>query len=252
MRSTLKEIYEGDSHRARRARWFLLGFDIVVILFFIITTFMPYERWIITIDYGIGTILLADYLARGWASDDRIAYLRRPFTILDLAVILSLFAPALVESFAFLRVMRTLRLLRSYHVLAELRESSRFFVRNEEIIFSAVNLLVFVFVVSALVYVLQVRSNPDIENYVDALYFTVTTLTTTGFGDITLDGSVGRILAVLIMFVGVSLFLRLIQTIFRPVKVRYDCPDCGLKRHDPDAVHCKHCGRLLPIPNEGS
>ena len=79
----------------------------------------------------------------------------------------------------------------------------------------------------------------------------MTTLTTTGFGDITLHGSVGRILAVLIMFIGVSLFLRLIQTIFRPAKVRYDCPDCGLKRHDPDAVHCKHCGRLLPIPSEG-
>jgi hypothetical protein len=25
----------------------------------------------------------------------------------------------------------------------------------------------------------------------------------------------------------------------------------GLLWHDPDAVHCKHCGRVLNIPNEG-
>jgi voltage-gated potassium channel len=35
------------------------------------------------------------------------------------------------------------------------------------------------------------------------------------------------------------------------VKVRYTCPDCGLNRHDPDAVHCKHCGRTINIATEG-
>jgi voltage-gated potassium channel len=42
-----------------------------------------------------------------------------------------------------------------------------------------------------------------------------------------------------------------VQTIFRPEKVRYRCPDCGLNRHDLDAIHCKHCGRLLNIETEG-
>lgn len=79
----------------------------------------------------------------------------------------------------------------------------------------------------------------------------MTTLTTTGFGDITLVGPSGRLLAVVIMVVGVALFLRLVQTIFRPEKVHYRCPDCGLTRHDPDAVHCKHCGRVLHITSEG-
>ena len=47
----------------------------------------------------------------------------------------------------------------------------------------------FVFVVSAIVYVQQRTINPDIDDYLDALYFTIATLTTTGFGDITLEGS---------------------------------------------------------------
>jgi voltage-gated potassium channel len=141
--------------------------------------------------------------------------------------------------------------MRSYHVVHELRGMSPWFRRNNEIIESAVNLFIFVFVVTAIVYVLEGRRNPNIEHFLDALYFTVATLTTTGFGDITMTDTVGRVLTVVIMVVGVGLFLRLIQTIFRPSKVLFPCPDCGLRRHDPDAVHCKHCGRILNIPTEG-
>src|SRR3546814_20425493 len=89
------------------------------------------------------------------------------------------------------------------------------------------------------------------RSYLDALYFTVTTLTTTGFGDITMTGPLGRLLAVGIMLVGVALFFRLAQAIFRPAKVRFNCPDCGLQRHDIAAVHCKHCGLTIKLPYEG-
>ncbi len=116
---------------------------------------------------------------------------------------------------------------------------------------SIINLTVFVFVMTALVYVLEVHHNPKITNYVDALYFTITALTTTGFGDITLEGTSGRLISIVILLVGVALFLRLVQTIFRPPHVTYECPDCGLTRHDIDAVHCKHCGRTLHIRTEG-
>ena len=79
-----------------------------------------------------------------------------------------------------------------------------------------------------------------------------TALTTTGFGDITLAGTSGRMISVAIMIFGVTLFLRLAQALFRPNKVRFPCPTCGLQRHDPDAVHCKACGTVLNIPDEGT
>jgi voltage-gated potassium channel len=170
----------------------------------------------------------------------------------DLIVIASLLAPSLAQNFSFLRVIRALRLLRSYHMLKNLRQQSTFVRHNEDVIFSVVNLLVFIFIITAIVFVSQVDRNPAIKDYVDALYFTIATLTTTGFGDITLMGTSGHILAVLIMIFGISLFLRLIQTIFRPSKLRYECPTCGLNRHDPDAVHCKHCGEILHITTEGA
>ena len=53
------------------------------------------------------------------------------------------------------------------------------------------------------------------------------------------------------MIFGVTLFLRLLRALLSPHKVRFPCPACGLQRHDVDAVHCKACGELLNIPDEG-
>ena len=247
----LRALLSGDGPTANRLRWISLALDCVLIAFFLFTTFVEHGHWLAITDYLIGTLLLGEWLMRLWASRDRLGFVARPSAVLDIAVILSLFAPSITENFVFLRVLRALRLLRSYHVLKQLRSQHPFFREHEQVIFSATNLVVFIFVVSAAVYALQVRVNDQIHDYIDALYFTITTLTTTGFGDIVMVGSWGRLLAALIMIVGVSLFLRLIQAMFRPTRVNYECPDCGLMRHDPDAVHCKHCGRLLHIRNTG-
>jgi voltage-gated potassium channel len=249
-RDTLHRLYNGRGPRSVRFRFILLAFDIATVLFFVVASLLPPTIWLLAVDYAIALVLIADFAARVWISKRRVRFLIDPLTLADLIVIGTLLAAPFTENWAFLRVLRALRLLRSYHVLHELQRYP-FFARNQDIIQSVLNLAVFLFAITALVFVLQHGSNPQIETYVDALYFTVTTLTTTGFGDITLQGTSGRLLAVVIMVVGVALFLRLVQTIFRPEKVRYPCPDCGLSRHEPDAVHCKHCGRVLAIDTEG-
>jgi voltage-gated potassium channel len=251
VRQFFREIYYRETPRAIKARWGLLIMDLLIICYFVATTFLPLQPWMLALDYALGVYLTIDVVGRVAASYDPVDALLKPLMIVDVLTIVSLFAPAIVGHLTFMRVVRALRLLRSYTVTRRLRERYPFFARNEEVIFSALNLVIFIFVVTAVVYVMQVDVNPSIANYVDALYFTITTLTTTGFGDITLVGSSGRLLAVLIMIVGVALFIRLVQAIFRPVKVRYECPVCGLTRHDLDAVHCKHCGGQLHITHEG-
>jgi len=85
------------------------------------------------------------------------------------------------------------------------------------------------------------------------VYFTLSTLTTTGFGDIVLEGWWGRVLSIIIMIFGVGLFLRLVQTLFNPPRVRVECVSCGQMRHEADAVHCKRCGTLLHVaPDQSS
>ena len=250
-KQNVHDLYFGRNRRSRIFRFALLVFDITSVIFFIATSMMRGTTLIYWLDAIIALIIIADLAARFWISKHPWRLLRDFTTWTDIIVIITLLLPAFLGSFLFLRVLRALRVLRSYRVLADLRTVSPFFKRNEEVIRSVVNLVVFVFIMTALVYVLQVNTNPKITNYVDALYFTITALTTTGFGDITLEGTTGRVLSIIILLIGVALFLRLVQTIFRPPHVNEECPDCGLKRHDTDAVHCKHCGRILHITTEG-
>lgn len=250
IRDRLKELYDGDSADAHRFRYGLLIFDIVTIVFLILSSFLN-SKGTEVLDAIIGVLLVVDFAARLWISANRLKMIVSPFGIVDLVVIASLLAPIVGEGLAFLRIARILRLLRSYQLIKRLRQDFKWFRRNEQTSMSALNLGVFMFIMTALVYETQHYTNPQISNYADALYFTVTALTTTGFGDIVLQGTAGRMISVVIMIFGVSLFLRLVQVMLRPEKVEHKCPDCGLKRHDRDAVHCKACGRLLDIEDEG-
>ncbi len=253
VRKKVDLLYSGKGKKAALFRYALILFDVSTIVFFVATIPLAPHYGILIADFAIGILILMDFLARLWIAPNKLQMLRQIYTIADVVVILSLLlAPLVSQKFAFLRILRTLRLLHSYHVLRDLRRDTPFFRRNEDVIVSAVNLGVFIFFMTSLVFALRSDQNPDIVNYIDALYFTVSTLTTTGFGDIVLSGTYGRLLAVVIMVAGVALFLRLAQTIFRPNKLRHKCPECGLNRHEPDAIHCKHCGHVLNIETEGS
>ncbi len=251
-RVVLRHLYEAGTPPAKRFRYALLGLDILSIAWIVIASFLPPSGLVLTLDVLLGLVLLAEFGMRIAASGVPLRTLVNPFNLADLVAILSLLlAPLLQGAMAFLRVLRTLRLLHSVRLITTLRSDLPFFRRNEEATLAGAQLLVFLFVMSGLVFETQHRGNHGIRNYADALYFTVATLTTTGFGDVTLPGTTGRLLSVVIMLAGVTLFLRLAQALFRPMKVRYPCPACGLERHEPDAVHCKACGQLLNIPNEG-
>ncbi len=253
LRRDIRLLYQGKSKKARRFRYWMLVFDILVIAFFIVASFVHDAPWLRAMEIVLSVLITVDFFIRLWIADSKRAYLMQLATIADIVVVVSLAAQVLfVENLAFLRILRALRIMRSYHLVKDFRARWPVFRRNEHVIIASLNMLVFVFVVTATVYTLQAPFNPVINNYVDALYFTVTTLTTVGYGDITLTGVSGRLLAVVIMIFGVALFLRLVQAIFRPHKVRYKCPQCGLMEHDPDASHCKACGHVLNIPYSGS
>jgi len=246
----LRELYDGGSRRSRAFRDFLFVFDVTAILYVIISSFFAGNETVEWINRVFGLLVLADLAARIAISRRPVRELIRPLTLAEIVAAISFLWP--LGGGAFLRALRTLRLLRTYAFLERLRGASTWFRRNEEGIVAGTNLAIFIFVMTGVVYDTQHWSNPNITNYADALYFTVTTLTTTGFGDITLPGTFGRMVSVLIMICGVTLFFRLAQVLFRPTRVRFECPSCGLVRHDHDAVHCKACGNVLHIPDEGA
>lgn len=241
----LRELYEGETRRAVRFRYSLVAFDLVTIIFLVVTSFAKGNAFLELVDAVIGLVVLAEFIARLSISRRPLRDVLHPLGLADVAVIVSFLAPVGGEGLGFLRALRLLRLFRSYRVASRMRRDFPFVRRNYDTIVAATNLFVFLFGMTAVVYESQHRYNPAIGNYLDALYFTVATLTTTGFGDITLTGTSGRLLAIMMMIVGVSLFLRMVQVLFRPRRMQIRCASCGLSEHESDAVHCKRCGTPL-------
>ena len=251
IRSRLRALYEGAGETGDRFRYMLLGFDLMTVTWLVASSFFqrgPQHGWI---DLGIGLVFLADLLARQLISRRPLRDLLSFWGVADLLVIASLLFPIWGEGLAFLRVLRLYRVFHSPQTLDQLREDIPGFRRHEDALRAGLNLVMFIFATTALVYQTQTGVNGKITNYADALYFTVTTLTTTGFGDVTLVGATGKLLSVAIMIFGISLFLRLVQVVLKPAKAYFPCPTCGLRRHDHDAVHCKACGAMLNIPDDG-
>jgi voltage-gated potassium channel len=245
-------LYEGHGKWPFVFRWVMLVFDFVTIAYFLWAPFEQRARSDAWIDYVIGAVIAIDLVARFYIARHRWNFAFRLQNIADLVVVITMFAPLLVSNFAFLRILRAVRAIRAFTFVRRIKILTPFFQRHERVIDKVTNLVVFVFIMAALVYATQIGKNENIQSYLDALYFTVTSLTTTGYGDILMIGRWGRILSIMIMVLGLTMFLQLLKAIIEPNdKVEYECPECGLIMHERDAVHCKHCGHVIHIPTRG-
>ena len=245
-------LYEGTGKASFWFRWALLTFDLLTIGYFLWAPFGTRERGHYTIDYVIGGVIALDLAARFYIEKHRHRFFASWINWADIVVVITMFAPLLVSNFAFLRVLRAVRAVRAFTFIRRVKGLTPWFRRHERIIDKVTNLVVYVFIMAAITYATQVGRNPDINSYTDAVYFTVTVLTTTGFGDILMTDDFGRWLAVITMVLGLSLFFQLLRAIVEPDnKVDCECQTCGLVRHDRDAIHCKHCGEPIKIETEG-
>lgn len=249
LREKLRLLYHGHAPGALRFQATMLLVDLLILAFFVATPLLRDHPAFLWLDMVVAAVVAADFVARMLATTDIARWWRQPATWVDVLILLTLVLPMWLANLGFLRILKLWTLSKSAAVWRPLRKLG--LAPYRDTVEAVINLLTFLFLVTGFVYTFFARPGSGIEGYVDALYFTVTTVTTTGFGDITLPGAGGKLTSIVVMIIGISLFVRLAQAIFRPRKVTFPCPQCGLKRHEPDAVHCKACGHLLNIPDEG-
>ena len=173
---------------------------------------LPYIRDAETI---IGTIFFADFVARWFSSSrDKLGFVLDPqFAIDILVVIIPLvasitpasiwievnFLPSALAERSGLVNLQLLRVLRLQRFLQDLDTFERFvekvlgktnvktnIVQDWQLQLARVVLSLFTLlsVATGLIYTAENVVNPKINNYFDALYFGLTTLTTVGFGDV--------------------------------------------------------------------
>ena len=249
LRSSLRRLYHGESKAALRFQLSMIFVDLLTIAFFIVSPVVRDWPSFLWLDYTVAAILAIDITARALASRDMPRWLRQLPVLVDIFILVTLLFPYALFNLGFLRILRLWTISRSGTIWRPLER--RGYGKWRDDVQAVMNLLTFLLLAASFVYVSFYRGGNGLEGYVDALYVTVATVTTTGFGDMVLPGVWGKLTSIVIMIVGITLFVRLARSIFRPFKVYFPCPECALQRHDVDAVFCKACGHKLKIPDEG-
>ena len=251
LRALLRELYNGSSPAAVRFRLWVLWIDFAIIGFFMVAPILRDQPGFLVIDYAIAFVLALELIGRALGYTSLRRWISRPIVWLDIFVLVTLLAPHWGYNLGYLRMIRLATLVHSeffWETVGKRFDDTRW----EDVAKTVATMVTLLFVTAGVVYSAYHDRAEGLHSYVDALYFVVSSVTTTGYGDVTLPGQIGKLISIAIMISGITLFVRLGQTLLRPHKVRFQCPRCGLMRHDQDAVHCKACGLLLNIPDEGA
>lgn len=203
-----------------------------------------------TIDRLIGVIFVSEYIIRFWCAENKLKFFIRPFSLLDLIAILPFILR--LTNIQYIRMFRWFRILR---LIRFINLKFLFLNINSEdgVIFARIlfTLFTILFIYSGLIYQVEHSLNAEaFGTFLDAFYFSVVTMTTVGFGDVTPISEGGRLLTVLMILTGIALIPwqlgDLIKQLLKTAnQVEKACSGCSLPSHDKDAHFCKICGTKL-------
>lgn len=241
-----------DTPLGRGINLAITGLVLISSAIFVIETYkIPTElrsqlNWIEDI---ILIIFVVEYCLRFWCAKNRVQHLFSLFSIVDLLSILPFLLGA--ADIGFLRIFRWFRILRLIRFIGG-KTVFGYVSSEDSAILARILFTVFsiIFVYSGLIYQVEHSFNSKFGTFLDAVYFSVSTISTAGFGDITPISETGRFLTVLMILTGIVLIpWQLGDLVKRLVKtadqIKTVCLGCGLEFHDSDAQFCKICGTAL-------
>jgi voltage-gated potassium channel len=236
---------------------------IVVTLVFIVSTLFVIKTYPISqelryaLDMTENIIIfffIIEYILRMWSAPSKVRHFFKIYSIIDLVAIMPFFFAGGSIDYQILRVFRVLRFLR---LVRYMQGGHFFFMRlnrmNITVIRIAYIILSIIFVSSGMIfYAENGLDGSQIKTFTDAVYFSIVTLTTVGYGDITPISGYGRFITVLIIVSGIVFIPWQIRDLIMQLfsasqKTEKECDSCGLGYHELDADHCKKCGCRLTV-----
>lgn len=207
------------------------------------------------LDTAIVVIFTIEYGLRCWVAESMKKFILSPIGFLELLIIGTFFLGFC--NVVFVRIFRWFRILRLVRFFNFEFLSFRLTSENGQILSQILfTLFAIIFIFSGIIYQVEHPVNPHIfSDFLDAFYFSVVTMTTVGFGDVTPLSETGRCLTLLMIITGVilipwqvgSLIEHLVQSSTQMEKI---CSGCGWSSHDRNARFCKMCGTPLDRESE--
>jgi voltage-gated potassium channel len=164
---------------------------------------VPHEvsRLLAAVDLIVCGVFFLDFVIRFQAAESKLAFMK--FGWIDLLA--SVPAVDFLRLGRFVRIFRVLRLLRGIRSLHHLLKFVYHNRRRGSI--ASVVLLTFLMIVFSSIGILlcETHANSNIQTAGDAVWWSVTTITTVGYGDHYPVTPAGRVIAIILMFCGVGL-----------------------------------------------
>lgn len=263
VRQKLHEIiYEADTPAGKLfdiILLFIILFSIVAVMLESVASIkIVYGSQLRTIEWIFTAFFTLEYIARILAVRRPFGYIFSFYGIVDLLATLPLYIALLFPGTGYLISVRAVRLLRIFRIL----KLTNFVGASNQLVQalskSRAKIAVFLFSVIVLCIIfgtiMYMIEGPEhgFTSIPTSIYWTIVTLTTVGFGDITPGTTVGKLLSMIIMILGYGIIAvptGLVTAQFmKEGKVNNNtqsCHNCGRGDHRDDAAHCYNCGAKL-------
>ncbi len=221
-----------------------------------------YGKWLRAAEWIFTILFTIEYVLRLICARNARRYATSFFGLVDLLAVIPTYLSVLLPGAQYLLAIRLLRTLRVFRVLklAEYLSEANLLMRalkasQRKITVFLFTVFTLVIILGSLMYLIEGVEN-GFTSIPRSVYWSIVTLTTVGYGDISPQTVVGQMLAALIMIIGYGIIAvptgivtseiaRAQHEVLSEPGATRRCPNCNAADHDPDAAFCKRCGTSL-------
>ncbi|WP_369769318.1 ion transporter [Flavobacterium sp. WC2416] len=257
-------IYGTSTKAGRLFDLILLGLILLSVLLVMMETVTEFDlkyhtelvflEWIITVFFTI------EYLLRILTIDKSWKYIFSFYGIIDLLAILPMYLSIFFIGTSIFSVVRSLRLLRLFKILNHPQFTNQSTQLKQAINASRGKIVVFIYfvliitiIIGSIMYVVEGKQS-GFTSIPAGIYWTIVTLTTVGYGDISPVTPLGQFIASFVMILGYGIIAvptgivtaEIAKNVQKPtISPQKPCENCGNNNYPDKAHFCHNCGKPL-------
>ncbi|MBC7748313.1 MAG: ion transporter [Methylotenera sp.] len=257
-------IYGTNTASGRLFDLVLLGVILVSVVIVMLETVKgfdtKYHQELLVLEWIITIFFTLEYLLRIISINKPLKYIFSFYGVIDLIATLPMYLSLFFVGTSVLTIFRAFRLLRLFKISKHPQFSSQSIHLREALNASKGKILIFIYfmlissiIIGSIMYVVEGKEGGFTS--LISIYWTIVTLTTVGYGDISPITPLGQAIASLVMIMGYGIIAvptGIVSAEFantnrkKALAQRVNpCSSCETEGHESIAKYCFHCGTEL-------